>query len=667
MNEHFGSGRLESDSNGSKKTWKERMEEIMIESKKRKYERKLEKDRAQEMTESVDAEWKDIMHLVAGVSGVSAKGNGEHKESSKTTADEYDMAVNSLKYDARALAGDKIEDEEEAKQKKIKQRMEERDKRMKLMSEEEAQGKVYASVDDLDDNFALDNGSNVSDEDKEDTLSQNEDQDDDEQSNEEEEDKEFDSPQILGDNVLDEEEIQENDNQEDDEEDYEDDDEDDPLQNLSDLESDISDDNAIEDVSDSTLKSDSILISDDFKSIFTSVQTGGFSVSDFKSKLSGIQAKGKSLVSDAVAICKEFCQKGNIPFLNTLSPFIFELTEKNPKLSTSCFIKHLTEMKTSLLDGKISNPAEVILFIKFIVNIFPASDARHCVITPAGILLSYILKTIRIKSLQQVFLALLGCSIALEYSERARRVCPEAMNILNAILRLCIPECSFPYTSGKRMEILQVKDNAKIKNLDEKERVDMKFVLFSFYGSVGDDKHKGLAILSTIKLLRKFVECFPKNIGAAEAFWEPILQTCIAFDKSNNHSSLKARVKHLANKIKECYPSKLSTLKRDKQPPVMLQMLEPKFENVEEVGRSHKNNKGKSREKIEREILQARVKKEKKGAIRELRRDASFLAKKRLEEEINKDKIRKAKVKRIFSQLAQQEGDYNALQKKKKS
>ncbi|CAD5112400.1 DgyrCDS1621 [Dimorphilus gyrociliatus] len=652
VNEHFGSGNIGSEA--TKKTWKERMEEIMVESKKRKYERKLEKDRAQELTETVDAEWKDIMHLVAG--SASSK-DGEVSE--KKAVDDYDMAVRSLKFDARALAGDKLVDEEEAKQKKIKQKMEERDKRMKLTNGENGSEKIHASVDDLDDNFAF----------GKDSKELNSDQGDSDDSDEESESEEDEENGLEG-NLEFEEKEDEDGNDEGKEEDASMDsenDDGDPLQDLSDLESDNSDEEGAEDISDSTIKSDQIFVSEDFKSLFANIQMANLSAKEFKSKLEAIKSKGKSLLCDAVVVCKECCQKGNIQLLDVLAPFVYTLAEKNPKSAAACFLNHLTEMKSSLLEGKVSNPAEIILFIKFVVAIFPASDARHCVTTPASVLLSYILKTMKLKSLRQIFLALFGCSIALEYTERARRISPEAVNILNAILKLCISKHSYPFTSTKKLDILNLKDSAKLKHLDEKERVDLKFVLFSCYGSVADDKHKGLVILNTIKVLRKFIECYPKNIGGAEAFWEPVLSTCELFEKSKNHSSLKAKVKHLVNEIKLCYPSKLQSLKRDKQAPVMLKMLEPKFENVEEVGRSHKNNKGKSREKIEKEILHARVKKEKKGAIRELRRDAAFLAKKRLLDDITKDKQRKAKVKRIYSQLAQQEGDYNALQKKKKS
>lgn len=102
--------------------------------------------------------------------------------------------------------------------------------------------------------------------------------------------------------------------------------------------------------------------------------------------------------------------------------------------------------------------------------------------------------------------------------------------------------------------------------------------------------------------------------------------------------------------------------------------------------------RGCTREEREKERLKHKYKKEFKGALRELRKDSSFLARQKLSEVIERcvekpqmsslkwqsetclplcslcfrDTERKRKVKELFGSLASQEGEWKALKRKKK-
>lgn len=93
-----------------------------------------------------------------------------------------------------------------------------------------------------------------------------------------------------------------------------------------------------------------------------------------------------------------------------------------------------------------------------------------------------------------------------------------------------------------------------------------------------------------------------------------------------------------------------------------------------------------SKEKLERDKLQHKIKREMKGAIREIRKDNAFIAREKLKEQIDKyefqsyiclklilldsflcrDNQRKRKVKDLLSSLANQEGEVRKLKKTKK-
>lgn len=61
----------------------------------------------------------------------------------------------------------------------------------------------------------------------------------------------------------------------------------------------------------------------------------------------------------------------------------------------------------------------------------------------------------------------------------------------------------------------------------------------------------------------------------------------------------------------------------------------------------------------------AKIKKETKGAIREVRRDTAFLAKVQIKQQIKNDEERKRKVKEIYGDAAMQQGELNKIKRKK--
>lgn len=79
-----------------------------------------------------------------------------------------------------------------------------------------------------------------------------------------------------------------------------------------------------------------------------------------------------------------------------------------------------------------------------------------------------------------------------------------------------------------------------------------------------------------------------------------------------------------------------------------------------------RRNKWQSKEKQESEKLKHKLKKETKGAIREIRRDGSFLGRVKVQQQVQSDKERREKVKRIYSEAAFQQSELNSLDRQKK-
>ena len=114
--------------------------------------------------------------------------------------------------------------------------------------------------------------------------------------------------------------------------------------------------------------------------------------------------------------------------------------------------------------------------------------------------------------------------------------------------------------------------------------------------------------------------------------------------------------------IKSLKKKKAPVVKPSKKTP-MLKMMEPKIE--EDFDPFVKKREGK-KDVLEAQKMKHKLKQEKKGARKEIRQDTAFLASQRMREQRQKDQDRQAKTKALFASLANQEGDYNKLLKKKK-
>lgn len=79
---HFGGGLLESKPEG-KMSHRDLIDTLISESKKRKAEKKKQKEQAQDLTEKLDAQWKDLLPLITAA------------EKTEDDKEKYDKIINS--------------------------------------------------------------------------------------------------------------------------------------------------------------------------------------------------------------------------------------------------------------------------------------------------------------------------------------------------------------------------------------------------------------------------------------------------------------------------------------------------------------------------------------------------------------------------------------------
>jgi nucleolar protein 14 len=95
----------------------------------------------------------------------------------------------------------------------------------------------------------------------------------------------------------------------------------------------------------------------------------------------------------------------------------------------------------------------------------------------------------------------------------------------------------------------------------------------------------------------------------------------------------------------------------------MLRMLEPK---IEEDFKPFEKKRTGDKTLLEEQKLRHKIKQERKGARKEIRKDVAFLAVQKAKERRQKDDDRRLKTKSLMASLANQEGDFQTIQRKKK-
>ncbi|XP_053985547.1 nucleolar protein 14 homolog [Hylaeus volcanicus] len=147
---HFGGGVLSKSESG--KSRKDLINELIAESKKRKAEKQKIREQTVDLTEKLDSEWRDLLPIMTAANKL-VEGTVD-----KTKADDYDIAVKELKFEARGVPSDKLKSEEEIiKEEKEKLEALEADRlaRMKGFVNVTNNQLRHKSADDLDDGFAV--------------------------------------------------------------------------------------------------------------------------------------------------------------------------------------------------------------------------------------------------------------------------------------------------------------------------------------------------------------------------------------------------------------------------------------------------------------------------------------------------------------------------------
>ena len=165
---------------------------------------------------------------------------------------------------------------------------------------------------------------------------------------------------------------------------------------------------------------------------------------------------------------------------------------------------------------------------------------------------------------------------------------------------------------------------------------------------------------ATLKMLIKLADIW-KGLPSSKNIFSNIKNEIIPkLPVDKLHPTIKKNIEILVSKLEMIMSDtevarKLSLAKEREKPVTMLKLYEPELEdNFDPFQKKHYG----SREKLEMDKLQHKVKREKKSAKKDLRKDTAFLAKQKAREAREKDQERIRKTRSIMSGLGSQEGEY---------
>ncbi|XP_068084770.1 nucleolar protein 14 isoform X2 [Anabrus simplex] len=352
--------------------------------------------------------------------------------------------------------------------------------------------------------------------------------------------------------------------------------------------------------------------------------------------------------------------------LNHLAPHMYDLAHMNPVNAWRCVIEVLKEKQQQFRKHSRKYPSlDTLIFLKVISLLFPTSDFRHPVVTPALVFMCQMLLQCRVKTKHDIASGLFLVALMLEYTVLSKRFSPAAVNFLRGVLYSAIPKTSSnlppPVPPFKKSGGL-----ASLLVLSEERKPVEECSYSMLLGDLSedtpiDDSFRIRALCTAVSMLKELHENLEPLSACGEIF-KPIQALLSKLELDVRYPShVKEQVQTLLTTINKRCEKKLQLLVVEKTRAKALRLYEPHFEKVFDGRRKRPMGQ----EKQEHEKLVHKYKREEKAALREIRRDNSFIAKLKWKDTLKSDMERNKKVKEIFGAAATQQGELRKLKRKK--
>ncbi|KAI0447928.1 Nop14-like protein [Xylaria telfairii] len=330
------------------------------------------------------------------------------------------------------------------------------------------------------------------------------------------------------------------------------------------------------------------------------------------------------------------------------------------------FRSHINDLKSRSLSPTLGD----LVVLVAIGTIFPPSDAFHPVITPALLLIARYLGQKIPKSTTDFVQGVFMGSLALHYLTLSERFCPEFMNFcLNTLTSLAPTK---PATKLGNFPQHEPVPGLRITGASKVEVRKLKVTdCVALPSSEKEDLSTRISALdTTLQLLDTASRLYAGKSSFIESF-EPVALILAHLTKGSCKSQLPtvlvSRTEKLQKNLKTMLAmSKLArrSLELHHHRPLAIKTAIPKFEDQFDPNKHYDADK----DRAGFAKLKAEHKKERKGAMRELRKDANFMAREKLRMKKQKDAAYEKKYKRLVAEIQGEEGrEANAYDREKQA
>lgn len=396
---------------------------------------------------------------------------------------------------------------------------------------------------------------------------------------------------------------------------------------------------------------------------------------------------------------------GRYDQLNALTKTLYEMAQDAPDSAAAVWgrrlgifqnahAKRLRDSEFVGLDDESDFTAwpsvGTLLLLRALGHIFPMTDLRHVVTTPALLLIGQILGQTPIRSTEDVTKGMFCTLLMLEYTKEAKRLAPEALSFIASTLNLFSENLE---ESCSLSPIPTFRNAPKIENLKNMRKAVADF-LDSNDGNYEDSSsstHKHLEfttfclsleqvqmnevsapmtiLLTALKLTQKLIEHYSGSMNSSEPeVFEQIIWSLLRLTPKSKASKfppaviseVKKTVALIRTRVQNNSENHRRPLQRRsaaKAADIAIETLAPRMEDP--IKYSMGKDKNKSKSQAEKDRLRREYKREHKAVSRELRLDAAFVENERRKEKDYKDSKARQSRQRNYAWMEQEQATMN--------
>ncbi|KAI7905544.1 nucleolar protein 14 [Cokeromyces recurvatus] len=360
--------------------------------------------------------------------------------------------------------------------------------------------------------------------------------------------------------------------------------------------------------------------------------------------------------------------------LEKLSIHIFEMAQQLPEAADKIFVGKLKKMQGEMAKkmkhtGSSWPDVEDMTLLRLIGHIFSVSDLTHPIATPALLFMCHALSQCRVETEIDIGRGLFLTLLTFEYQTISKRFMPECINFLNRCLILLSPKEVFSdkhqtpgYSPFPDRYIDFSIEDYKGNNMKSVSNLKLEQLVTESDLVENKDERRLSLLQGALRMIERYIQLNASTPAFLEVF-ESTLEILQKLANLNGwHSDIESLLMTLSNRLEKqirfCKEKRIKTpLRMQNHRPIPIAQHLPKFENAYSIDRHYDPD----HERAQARKLEAQLKKEKKGALRELRKDNQFIARERAKERKQKDEEYNKMVKGVMSLLEGEQAELKRL------